>query len=62
MKTSFYIGPATRGTKQKCIGSIFWSGKWGEEPWKRDAYKTPSYLKKGYHRIDHYTARKEVHK
>ena len=62
MKTSFYIGRPTRGKKQKCIGSLFWSGNWVEEPWKRDAYKKPSYLEKGYHRVDYYTALKEVHK
>ncbi len=55
IKSSFYTD--RRAEKWEHIGSIFWSGKQGEEPWKRDN-GISFYVKKGYGRVDHH---KEVH-
>lgn len=56
IKSSFYTD--RRAEKWECIGSIFWSGKLGEEPWQGDN-GISSHVKKGYGRVDYY---KEVHK
>ncbi len=48
IKSSFYT---SRGEKWECVGSIFWSGKEREEPWKREN----GILKKGYGRVDDYS-------
>ena len=50
IKSSFY---GSRAEKWECIGSILWSGKQGEEPWKRDN-RISVHMKKGYGRVDHY--------
>jgi len=49
IKSSYYTDRRTE--KWERIGSIFWSGKQGEEPWKRDN-GIPFHLKKGYGRVD----------
>ena len=51
IKSSFYTNK--RGEKWECIGSIFWTGKQGEEPWKRDG-RISFHVKKGYGRVDYY--------
>ena len=58
IKSSFYTSRPIREGKWECIGSIFWSGKQGEEPWKRDD-RISFHVKKGYGRVDYY---KEVDK
>ncbi len=51
VKSSFYT---TIEEKWEWVGSILWSGKEGEESWKR----TNGFLKKGYGRVDDHS--KEV--
>ncbi len=49
IRSSFY----TNREKWECVGSILWSGKKGEEPWKRDN-GISSHVKKGYGRVEDY--------
>ena len=51
IKSSFYT--ERRAEKWERIGSIFWSGEQGEEPWQRDN-GISSHVKKGYGRVDYY--------
>ena len=46
IKSSFYS--ARGGEKWEHIGSILWSGRQEEEPWKKEN----GFLKKGYGRVD----------
>ena len=48
IKSSFYT---STGEKWECVGSILWSGKRGEEPWKREE-GISCHVKKGYGRVD----------
>ncbi len=49
IKSSFYTD--RQAEKWERIGSVLWSGKNGEEPWKK--YNgVSSYLKEGYGRVD----------
>ncbi len=49
-KSSFYTD--REAGKWEHIGSIFWSGRPGEEPWKNDN-GISSFVKEGYGRVDH---------
>lgn len=52
VKSSFYTN--IQGDKWECVGSVFWAGKEGEEPWKRDN-GVSFHVKKGYGRVDDYS-------
>jgi hypothetical protein len=49
IRSSFYTGK--RSEKWECVGSILWSGKEGEQPWKREN-GVSFHLQKGYGRVD----------